>query len=361
MSASIRIPSLDGLRCLAIALVIASHAFFDAGFPSIIPGNLGVTIFFFLSGYLIGTLLRLEYQANGSISLRKFYARRALRIFPPMYIALALAVLWGLYRMSVFNSPPMDWWLVLGQALHVTNYPIAWHGFDVRLAPGTDIFWSLAVEEHFYLLYPMVFLLVFRLGSARQQAIVLLGICAAILAWRCVLIFGMDARWERTYVATDTRADSILFGCVLSLWGNPALDSTSISERRWKWLWFPLGVGALAATVLVQLADAEWFLHTFRYSVQGLALFPIFVVAVRYPDWGPMRLLNLQVVQWIGTLSYALYLVHRVCFELVWLVFRPPVPVYVLSAVALAFVIAIAIHRLVELPAARVRKRLSSL
>ncbi|MET0291551.1 MAG: acyltransferase, partial [Steroidobacteraceae bacterium] len=230
MSANLRIPSLDGLRCVAVGLVLASHAFFDAGFESLIPGALGVTIFFFLSGYLIGTLLRVEQQTNSRLDLRKFYARRALRILPPMYIALGLAVLWGLYKTATLNAPPMDWGVVIGQALHVTNYSIATQGFDARVAPGTDILWSLAVEEHFYLLYPMVFLLVWRLPTQRQRASVLFALCGALLAWRCVLYFGIHMRWEWNYAATDARADSILYGCALALWGNPALDPTRFSE-----------------------------------------------------------------------------------------------------------------------------------
>jgi peptidoglycan/LPS O-acetylase OafA/YrhL len=361
MSANLRIPSLDGLRCFAVLLVMASHAYFDAGVPSVIPGSLGVTIFFFLSGYLICTLLRLELQTNGALNLRKFYARRVLRIFPPLYIALALAIAWGLYRTYAFHAPSMDPWLVLGQALHVTNYPIAFHGFNVPIAPGTDVLWSLAVEEHFYLLFPMLFLLVARMASAGRRAAVLLAFCAAMLAWRCVLIFALNASWERTYVATDTRADSILFGCVLALWGNPALDGSAWSEHSWKWVWLPLGLLAIVGTIAAQALDVEWFLQTFRYSIQGLALVPVFVVAVRYPDWGPMKLLNLPLVQWVGVMSYTLYLVHRVCFEFVWLVIKPPVPVYVGLAVGLAFLIAVTVHRFVELPAARMRKRLSAL
>lgn len=345
---------------MAVLLVIASHAFFDAGFRSPIPGNLGVTVFFFLSGYLIGTLLRIERERRGGISLGRFYARRALRIFPPMYLVLGLAVLWGIYRAHALEGPPIDWPMVLGQVLHVTNYAIALQGFNAPVAPGTDLFWSLAVEEHFYLVYPALFLLVWRLPEARQRALALLGICGAILLWRCVLVFGFDVRWEYTYVATDTRADSILFGCALSLWGNPALDGTRIAERVWKWLLLPAGLLAIAATVAAQALGAEWFLQTFRYSIQGVALVPLFVVAVRYPVWGPMRVLNQPLVQWVGTLSYTLYLVHRLCFEFVWQVFRPSFPVYVLTAVAMAFAIATLVYRYIEVPAARARQRLSS-
>src|ERR1051326_8050510 len=88
-SNSLQIPSLDGIRALAVLLVFAAHA----GLNERVPGNFGVTVFFFLSGYLITTLLRLEWERTGGISLKAFYLRRVLRILPPMYLVLAAASL----------------------------------------------------------------------------------------------------------------------------------------------------------------------------------------------------------------------------------------------------------------------------
>ena len=82
------IPSLDGLRCLAILPVFLSHVLMTAEMPSFIPGNFGVTLFFFLSGYLITTLMRMEMERTGTVSFRRFYLRRALRIFPTCYLVL---------------------------------------------------------------------------------------------------------------------------------------------------------------------------------------------------------------------------------------------------------------------------------
>ena len=93
----LHIPSLDGLRCIAILPVFASHALESAGLARVVPGNFGVTLFFFLSGYLITTLMRLEFERTGSLSFRMFYLRRALRIMPTCYVVLALAAAYGWY------------------------------------------------------------------------------------------------------------------------------------------------------------------------------------------------------------------------------------------------------------------------
>lgn len=349
---SFYIPSLDGIRAAAVLLVIAAHA----GLNERVPGNFGVTVFFFLSGYLITTLLRKEFDSSGGISLRAFYLRRALRILPPMYLVLGLASALTLVG-ALEGSLQLD--AVLAQALHLSNYYIIQAGWWDGRAAGTWIYWSLAVEEHFYLLFPVLYLLVRRfIPSRRHQMMLMLGLCAAILAWRILLVFGLDAAKDRTYVATDTRVDSLLFGCVLAVYGNPILDGTRVSARWWKACWLPLGVAALAISFVVHNPQ---FQQTFRYTLQGLGLFPLFIVAVRYPDWGVFRLLNVGWVRFLGVLSYSLYLVHPTILFAIeqWTPWHP-----VLKGIAgfgLAIAVSIGIYRLVERPCARLRKRLSRL
>jgi peptidoglycan/LPS O-acetylase OafA/YrhL len=295
------IPSLDGLRAVAILLVFLSHWQEAAGVPRFIPGNFGVTLFFFLSGYLITTLMRVEIERTGTLSIRLFYLRRALRIFPTCYLVLAAAALYGWSRSAT------DMWFLVGQAVHLTNYQIILHGWEAPIAPHTDVFWSLAVEEHFYLAFPALFLVMIRRMPLEYVANMLLCVCAAVFLWRCLLVFGLGAHPDRTYLGTDTRIDSILFGCVLALRGNPALDSTAIEESTWKRYLFPVALAVLFAS---QLVGGRAFRETFGYSIQGLCLFVVFVVAVRYPSWGVIRVLNWTAMRWIGLLSFAIYLVH---------------------------------------------------
>jgi peptidoglycan/LPS O-acetylase OafA/YrhL/glycosyltransferase involved in cell wall biosynthesis len=349
-SDGIYIPSLDGIRALSVLLVFAAHA----GLNERVPGNFGVTVFFFLSGYLITTLMRVESGRTGTVSLRAFYLRRVLRIFPPMYLVLAVASLLtvaGLLEGSVHLEA------LVPQAMHLSNYYIVVHGWWDGRAPGTWILWSLAVEEHFYLAFPLLYLVLLRFAPARsRQALILFGACAVVLAWRLVLVTLLHADKDRTYVATDTRVDSIVFGCALAVFGNPVLDSTRVSDRTWKFILVPLGAAGLLISFLVR---DPGFQETFRYSLQGLSLLPLFVVAIRFPNWAMFRVLNLAPIKFVGVLSYSMYLLHpTVLFGIEQWTPWPPL-VKGLFGLVLTVLLAFSIYRLVELPCARLRKRLS--
>jgi peptidoglycan/LPS O-acetylase OafA/YrhL len=334
-----------------VLIVFVAHA----GLRDRIPGNFGVTVFFFLSGYLITTLLRIEHERHGRISLRDFYLRRALRIMPPMYLVLAGAV--ALTLAGGLPPATVQPGVLALQAVHLTNYHIISADWWAGMAPGTWIYWSLAVEEHFYLVFPLLYIALRRTTAApKRQALTLLAICGLVLAWRLVLVFALEASKDRTYVASDTRIDSILFGCVLAVFGNPALDATRVSERAWKWIWLPLGLVALVVSFVV--LDPR-FAETVRYTIQGLALIPLFVVAVRYPAWGPMRILNLRPVAFAGVLSYTIYLLHpTVLYGLQAWTSWPPLAIGS-GALVLTLSLAFAINRFVERPCADLRRRLS--
>jgi peptidoglycan/LPS O-acetylase OafA/YrhL len=341
------IPSLDGIRAVSFMLVYLSHA----GLGHVIPGGLGVTIFFFLSGYLITTLLRLERDRTGKNSLRDFYLRRAFRIWPPFYAILAFAI-----ALSLLGWLPMQLRAssVVAQLCHVTNY---WFIFrDTEGFPsGTVVYWSLAVEEHFYLVFPCIFILLRRQFGARAgvQALVLGALCLAVLAWRCVLA-AHGAVPDRTALATDTRIDSILFGCTLAVLGNPMLDTWRGSRALWLRGLLPAGVLLMVVSLVVR---APWFRETLRYSLQGLALVPMFVAAIRYPDFGPMRLLNVPVMRFLGLLSYSLYLCHQVIlFALDHRVIPGHRPLVAVVTFPLSVLFAWGVHRFIERPSARARK-----
>jgi peptidoglycan/LPS O-acetylase OafA/YrhL len=315
-------------------------------------------VFFFLSGYLITTLLRIEHDRTGAISLKGFYLRRVLRIFPPYYVVLLIAT--ALMLAGALPGPRL--WLdaLAAQALYLTNYYIIGHGWWDGRAPGTWIFWSLSVEEHFYLVFPLLYLLLLRfLPSRSRQALVLAGLCAAILAWRVVLVFALGASRDRTYIASDTRIDSILFGCILGVFGNPLLDRTSVGERTWKAVLLPLALLGLLVSFAVRLPE---FQETVRYSIQGLCLFPVFVAAVRYPTWFVFRVLNVRWVKFLGVLSYSIYLIHpAVLWGVVSWAPRLPVALQALLGLAVTLACALAIYEVIEKPAARLRRRLSKI
>jgi peptidoglycan/LPS O-acetylase OafA/YrhL len=346
------IPSLDGLRAFSFGLVFVAHV----GFGDAIPGGFGVTVFFFLSGFLITTLMRSEWDATGAVSLRNFYIRRALRILPPFYLVLIVATAITATGVWPVQLQPRA---VLAQVFHYANYWEVEHGSS-GFAPGTGVYWSLAVEEHFYLLFPLVFLTMQKWrASALRQAGMLLLLCAVILAWRCVLVFGLHSSDDRTYLASDTRFDSILFGCALALYGNPVLDVSKKSDAVWKCLLLPLGTAILLASFLIR---DHRFRETFRYSLQGVALVPLFVCAVRYPNWAAMRVLNFRPIAWVGVLSYSVYLIHQVVFYAITEKLQAKLGLAVCAIATLAVTLGLAwvVQVVIEKPCARLRKRFSA-
>jgi peptidoglycan/LPS O-acetylase OafA/YrhL len=346
------IPSLDGMRAAAFFIVFASHA---GGLDTVIPGGFGVTVFFFLSGYLITTLMRVEAATTGSVNLRDFYLRRALRILPPFYVVLVAATL--LARSHVIEGD-LQPFAVASQFLHVSNYWIAGHGGG-GVASGTGVYWSLAVEEHFYLLFPAVFLLMSRLRlTGRQEAFVFWAACAAVLAWRCALVLLLRVAIDRVGLCSDTRVDSIAFGCALAVWKSRERDvaSASSGSTLGKRFVLPAAVGLLLVTFVVR---APVFRETLRYTLQGIALTPIFAMAVSHPRWLVFRVLNTRPMGFVGKVSYSLYLVHHVALRAIEAHSRLGGVARALVALAVSLAIACAMLAVVEKPCARLRHRLS--
>jgi peptidoglycan/LPS O-acetylase OafA/YrhL len=344
------LPSLDGMRALAVTLVFVSHA----GWGRLVPGGFGVTVFFFLSGYLITTLLRIEYEQYGSLSLRQFYLRRAYRILPPMYL-----VLFGILLLQVLGLVEGETGTagLLAQVLQATNY-YALFAHHPSIVPFTGTFWSLAVEEHFYLIFPAILLFCLRRYSYSSIALVFLAGCALELCWRCLLVFGFDATDMRTYMATDTRLDNMLFGCIMGIWMNPALDKHQVLAKS-----TVVKAAMLAGAVAVLLASfvvrGDGFRETLRYSLQGLALFPVFWLAVRHADWPLFRILNTKPLKYFGQISYVFYLSHYF-FLHVAARFIPEMKGAAIAAFGVSLLFSAAMHSLVERPFARLRRRLHS-
>jgi len=294
------IKSLDGIRAVAVMLVFISHA----GFSDIVPGGFGVTIFFFLSGYLITTLLRLEYEKSKDISYRKFYLRRVYRIFPPLYVVLVLVLLlayWGIVPHDMQATA------VISQFFHFTNY-YAIYFSNTNFIPGTGVLWSLAVEEHFYLVFPLLFLVMIKNMSYRNVAITLSVFCMAILLWRCYLVFDLGISQPHTYKATDSRIDSIMYGAIMGVFANPALDEELIKSVHAKALILAASLGILLFCLLYRNPE---FRESFRYTLQGIALFPVFYLSVSQFHWPIFKWLNWKPIRYIGAVSYTFYLFHQ--------------------------------------------------
>jgi peptidoglycan/LPS O-acetylase OafA/YrhL len=300
------IPSLNGIRAISVLLVVTGHS----GFGEVVPGGLGVTVFFFLSGYLITTLFIVEAGRTGKINIRTFYLRRALRLFPALVITILVScalVLLGRLPGAITENG------LLAELLYFANYyKLFFDPTDSTVPAGTNVFWSLAVEEHFYILYPFALLLLFWFVTRRAHSIAVLSvICAVVLAWRMYLItHGHDH--FRTYYGTDTRIDSILFGCILALASSassPSLPRAGDGMSARQWLMLLSATGAMALTVSYR---DEFFRETERYTVQGLALIPLFYFAIAFHDRIAFRWLNHRWMDKLGVYSYFVYLIHLI-------------------------------------------------
>lgn len=303
-SRAFHIPSLDGVRAVAFLIVFLSHA----GLKDLVPGGFGVTIFFVLSGYLITTLLRMEFEKHHSIDLRAFYIRRSFRILPLLYLTLAAALL---LRLAGQTSGELHAGAVTSQVLHWSNFYLISHGPE-SVVGGTIVLWSLAVEEHFYLLFPLFFWFIHRAFRKRTQAWILVSACVACLLWRLVLIMWIHQPLVRTELGTDTRFDGLLFGCLMAIAANPALDySPWLSPKRIRWGAI-LGVGVLLFTFLYR---NEVFRYTWRFTLQGIALLPLFAYVIKARGSKVFRILNTRWLAQLGVLSYSLYLIHGIILD----------------------------------------------
>lgn len=329
-------------------LVFVAHA----GWHYIVPGGFGVTIFFFLSGYLITTLLRREWERTGTISFRNFYLRRAYRIFPPLYIVLVLFFLLAVSGVVPHQMRPEA---VLSQIFFWTNYYSIEHGGGY-FVPTTGVYWSLAIEEHFYFVFPLLFLGATRRWNYHDVARLFLFLCIAVLVWRIWLVFAQEVSWRYTYSATDARFDSLLFGCILGVWRNPVSDPEWKNRANNKLAYLILS-GALVLLLTTFIFRDDRFRETVRYTLQGIALLPLFWLAIRHPDWLVFRWLNWRPVRYLGVVSFTFYLCHGMALEFADRLIKEQVPRALLGFV-FALLFSSLMYYLVEKPIVKLRKRL---
>ena len=330
---------LDGIRAAAVLIVVISHA----GLGWLVPGGFGVTLFFFLSGYLITSLMRSEAAFSGKVDLGAFYLRRTLRIMPPLYITLLLLTLansLGLFGDRVKTEAiPWDY-------LFLSNYSHIWGqegGLPVPL-------WSLAVEEHFYLLFPIIFIVTLMSRSSTQAVYWVFSACVAILALRFLTLIE-PSLLGRNYYWSHTRLDSILFGCCLALWQNPIMDRQAWRPKHWH---------AVLATCLILstlVIPDEVFRHTLRYSIQGAGLFVLFSYALS--DRAPwlVAILSWKPIAWIGLISYTLYLCHFAIFVALERILGPNKLIVGIIGIVLAIAYSAAMRVAVEAPIVEWRRR----
>lgn len=301
------IPYIDGCRGIAISIVVLSHA----GLGNIIPGKFGVTLFFFISGFLITKLLLLEYHEKNSISLKKFYLRRFFRLYPALLGMIGVSLITA--SLIPCSIPLKD---IIAALFYFTNYYIGW----IR-DPGEDcmrildIIWSLSVEEHFYFIFPFLFIWLLKRKKNDQGRLLLytmFALCILALLARIQLYLNNSNNISyvtgRVYFSTHTRMDSILWGCIAAVllfkseasWYKKMLSKNSY-----------LAFGFLLLVLSVGIRN-QAFRETLLFSFQGIGLL-IIIPSLGYRKINFfMTILEHKSLIFIGHISYSLYLFHWV-------------------------------------------------
>jgi peptidoglycan/LPS O-acetylase OafA/YrhL len=342
------IPSLAGHRALSITIVILSHTksllpapIANSGlFRYLIGGGLyGVQIFFVISGYIITTLLLREYNRTGTVSFRRFYTRRALRIFPPFYTYFAvLAILW------IMGVIPEHWPTYLASATYTFIYLPDPHGWYVEHA------WSLSIEEQFYLLWPALLLFAHRRTKSISLAVAIIALMPIV---RIALYLAVPSP-ERAIV-TSSSADTLMVGCLLALLSNRV--PWKKAHRHFVNAWTAallLAIGFLVMPYLsVKLTDGIPGILTIAFgnTVTLLCIGGILLYVIDNPQSPAGRFLNLRMVRHLGVISYSLYLWQQL-FTGDPAHMRPYVYLWMLIAAELSF-------WLIEKPVMRLRTRLN--
>lgn len=285
-------PGLDGLRAIAVLLVMACHM----GVPHMqAAGPVGVTVFFALSGFLITCLLLADIESLGRIRLVRFYVRRALRLFPAV-IAL-IAVLWTVHLFVPSADVHAD--SAIGALLYVNNYLVGGR------ADWLDHTWSLAVEEQFYILWPFVLIALTRLfrSQAVRIGLVLFLACGPLLFRMAV--WAPDGRVPR---GLEGRGDALLIGCAFAMWLTYRSNAPAV--RRW----VPAaGFALIGASVAITVKLSTAIFLPGVVAVGTMLVIAAVVTSSGLPGlrWAPMV--------WVGRRSYGLYLWH---FPVIFAVYK---------------------------------------
>ena len=299
-------PQLDGLRAVAVYLVVAFHA----GIAAFSGGFIGVDVFFVLSGYLVTKLLLRDFAAAGRINLRRFYARRFRRLLPASFVTLIITAI-------VFTAiaSPSDAASALGGFRSAFLYVANWHfigqsndyfAANVNTNPVVH-FWSLAVEEQFYVLWPL--LLAFAYGMTRRAGDRQFAVLRAVVAVAFVIsmvgaLHIATTNLNRAYYGTDTRAYELLGGALV------AMSPAAIDYAR-RYLRLVNAAGLLGLGLLVLIGTSFFSIGPITRGIVTVAVTCVLLVALEAHDRGPhVRLLSSPTAVYLGQVSYGTYLWH---------------------------------------------------
>jgi len=300
------IAALDGLRGAAVVGVLLFHG------GALVGGYMGVDLFFVLSGFLITSLLLVEWDRSGTISLREFWKRRARRLLPAVFGLLAFVVI-----LAVVYAKPYELSSWRMDSIATLFYAANWR----QVATGTGYWdqfsspsplrhtWSLAIEEQFYLVWPLVVLALMKITRGSKRWLLGVALVAAGVSSTLMLVLWQADDPNRAYLGTDTRAAAVLLGAALAAahrqWGP-------VCGRCWRIALEAAGLVAAAAllTVWVRVEGTAAGLYHYGFLACGVAAVLVIAASIQ-PVRGPIAgALSFVPLGWLGIISYGLYLWH---------------------------------------------------
>ena len=296
-----RIPGLDFVRAIAVLLVLLDHSgVYTVGPVALFDGGFGVEIFFVLSGFLITWMLLDEQDRAGRVSLIDFYRRRAARLLPVFYAYL----LAGLLVLVVLHKP-VPWGAVVSSAFYAVNY---YQAFTGGVAHYLSHCWSLAVEEQFYLLWPLAFIVIARRGRSMARALV--GLVVGVWALRHVYI-AFGAIDDYLYRALETRMDQLACGCLVAVLMRQPVWRERFERLPWRGLVATALVLAMIGSLNL-LRGSVAMKYGVAYVLEPVLIassIPMLVLLACGKGW-IARILNARPMILIGQVSYGMYLFH---------------------------------------------------
>ncbi len=366
------LPGLDGVRALAVMAVILYHA--DPTGP-ISGGFLGVEVFFVISGYLITLLLLAEHERTGRISVTAFYGRRARRLLPALMVLLAaVATLYSVLpylRSSLARERAgLFWGFFYGSNWYQIHIGQSYFDSTAR-PPLLRHLWSLAVEEQFYIVWPLLMVVVMKVFRRRLPQIGMAFLVLALASAVLMAVLYDSSNPNRVYLGTDTRAAGLLLGAAMAMFWRPyALARGRLGNRG-----RIVSIAGIVGSVIlffthttfqdVVYTDAQVkgydILYLGGFLLVGLATMMVIASATHMKSFYGQKILGFKPLAWLGTRSYGLYLWHWPIFQLT----RPgavdeggdidwPFSVLMVVRLGLTFALTELSYRLIETP---IRKR----
>lgn len=344
------ISGLDGLRAISVLAVILYHLHIKG----IDGGFLGVTVFFVLSGYLITDLLVNEFERDGKIDFKKFWIKRFRRLLPALIVMLVVIGTWiTLFQRSFLHGLREE---ILAAFVYVSNwyYVFQEHSYFTKFSPPSPLqhMWSLAVEEQFYIIWPILMLLALKFVPSKGKLAIFILLLSFVSTEAMAFMFTPDEDPSRVYFGTDTRAFSLLLGAALAMvWPSAKLSSNVTKDlKRTLNITGIVSLVALLVMMVVIQEDGSFLYYGGMYLASAVTA--VLIAVIVHPASSIGKIFSFKPLLWIGVRSYGIYIWHFPIIVLLGIAVKTETisTWKILFALALTFILSLLSWKYIEDP-----------